>query len=93
MDKDPGYGGKLPLVFPFTAKLSPDEAWRWVDALRKAERVGFAVTQHRYEDEVVTVWLSGDAAYYLSLWLPDVLREYIKPSQMIYPRGLTRRGK
>jgi hypothetical protein len=90
MDKDPGYAGKLPHVFPYRAKLDPETAWRWIEALHLVGRVGFAVTQHRFTEESVTLWLSHGSADYLCDWGGSLVVSHLIESEVIVRRPLTR---
>ena len=90
MDKDPGYAGKLPHVFPYKARIDPEMSWRWQAALREVGRSNYAETQHRFQDGVVTLWLSHDSAEYLCDWGGSIVRGFLMPSETIIRRPLTR---
>lgn len=91
MDKDPGYAGKMPQVFPFRAKLDAETSWRWQEALHLVGRSNYAETRHRFQDEKVTLWLSHDSADYLYDWGGGAVAGLIQESNIIFRAERKRR--
>lgn len=83
MDRDPGYAGKMPQVFPYRAKLDAETSWRWVSALHEVGLSNYAETRHRFQDEVVVLWLSEDAVEYLLRWGGGAVSQLIIESNVI----------
>lgn len=83
MDKDPGYAGKMPQVFPYKARVDAETSWRWQEALHQVGRSNYAETRHRFQDELVTLWLSTDSTDYLIDWGGESVARLIQESNFI----------
>lgn len=83
MDKDPGYAGKMPQVFPYKAKIDAETSWRWQTALHDVGRSNYAETRHRFQDEWVTLWLSRDSVDYLIDWGGGAVTRFIQEANVI----------
>lgn len=64
--KVPGYTAFLPRIFPYRWRCAPAEAYVAMDAMKEADRFGYAISAHPSStDGHIHLWLSADNAEYL----------------------------